>query len=57
MAKEKQRADEELTEEKAATVLSTIYEKALDGIPKVSRSIDEFAGDYTNRYSTPERAA
>lgn len=57
MAKEKQTVDEELTEEKAATILSTVYEKALAGIPKVSRSIDELANDYTSRFSTPEKAA
>lgn len=57
MAKEKQAADEKLTEEKAATILSTIYEKALDGIPKVSRSIDELASDYSSRFNTPEKAA
>lgn len=49
--------DEGMTGEKAASILSAIYEKALNGIPKVSRSIDEFADDYIDRFDTPERAA
>lgn len=49
--------DEGMTGEKAASILSAIYEKALNGVPKVSRSIDEFADDYTDRFDTPERAA
>ena len=49
--------DKELTEEKAANVLAAIYDKALNGIPKVSRSIDEFANDYASKYSTPAQAA
>lgn len=57
MGKESPGNDEKMTEEGAATILATIYEKALDGVPKVSRSIDEFAGDYTSRFDVPERAA
>ena len=36
MGKENPDKDEKMTEEKAATVLAAIYEKALDGVPKVS---------------------
>lgn len=57
MGKESQDKDEKMTEEKAATILAAIYEKALDGVPKVSRSIDEFADDYVGRFDVPERAA
>ncbi|MFR0558192.1 EcsC family protein [Pseudoscardovia radai] len=46
-----------MTEEKAASILAAIYEKALDGVPKVSRSVDDFANDYTSRYGEPKRAA
>ena len=48
MAEEKAEKDfgGEMTGEKAATILAAIYEKALDGVPKVSRSIDDFADDY-----------
>lgn len=49
--------DGQMTEEKAASILAAIYEKALDGVPKVSRSVDEFADDYTSRFEVPERAA
>lgn len=49
--------DEKITEEKAANILAAIYEKALDGVPKVSRSVDDFANDYTSRYGEPKRAA
>ena len=49
--------DEKMTEEKAANILAAIYEKALDGVPKVSRSVDDFANDYTGRYHEPKRAA
>lgn len=59
MAEEKAEKDfgGEMTGEKAATILAAIYEKALDGVPKVSRSIDDFADDYTQRYPKPARAA
>lgn len=49
--------DEGMTGEKAANILTAIYEKALDGIPKVSRSIEEFANDYLSKYDVPDRAA
>ncbi len=51
------RAKTKMTEEKAASILAAIYEKALDGVPKVSRSVDDFANDYTSRYGEPKRAA
>lgn len=57
MEKEAPGKDEQMTEEKAANILASIYEKALDGVPKVSRSIDEFADDYIGRFEVPERAA
>lgn len=46
-----------MTGEKAANILAAIYEKALDGIPKVSRSIEDFANDYLSKYDAPDRAA
>lgn len=54
---EKSIAKENLTEEKAGQVLDIIYDKALAGIPKVSRSVDELADDYLARHDTPENAA
>lgn len=48
---------EEMTEEKAGKILDTVYAKAIEGVPKVSRSVDELADDYLSRHSTPEKAA
>lgn len=56
MGRQNQGEDEKMTEEKAASILAAIYEKALDGVPKVSRSIDEFADDCMDRFDVPERA-
>lgn len=49
--------EEKLTEAKAGKILNTVYEKALDGVPKVSRSVDELADDYLNKHTSPDRAA
>lgn len=57
MERESPGKNEEMTGEKAAAILSAIYEKALDGVPKVSRSVDELSHDYTSRFDVPERAA
>lgn len=57
MAEKEAGFDEGMTGEKAANILAAIYEKALNGIPKVSRSIEEFANDYLSKYDAPERAA
>lgn len=48
---------EPLTEESAGRILDAIYEKALDGIPKVSRSVEEFVDDYLDRHVSPDKAA
>lgn len=48
---------EKLTEGKAGQILDSVYKKALDGIPKVSRSVDELADDYLNKHTSPEKAA
>ena len=47
----------ELDESTAGRILETVYSKAIDGIPKVSRSVDELANDYLQKNSTPEKAA
>lgn len=57
MAEKEAGFDEGMTGERAANILAAIYEKALDGIPKVSRSIEEFANDYLSKYDAPDRAA
>ena len=50
-------AAEEMTEEKAGKILDLVYEKALSGVPKVSRSVDELVDDYLGKHDTPEKAA
>lgn len=37
-------------------LLDTIYQNLIDGIPKVSKSIEELAYDYVKRYKDPEIA-
>ena len=46
-----------LTEVDAGEILSDIYGKALDGIPKVSRSVEEMVNDYACKADTPKDAA
>lgn len=46
-----------ITEDMAGKVLDSAYKQALDGIPKVSRSVDELVNDYLSKHDTPERAA
>ncbi len=36
-----------IDEESAGKLLDTIYRSALNGVPKVSRSVDEMVADYT----------
>ena len=38
-------------------ILDMIYDKALNGVPKVSCSVDELADDYLSKYPTRESAA
>ena len=38
-------------------ILDVCYDKALQGIPKVSKSVDELAEDYSSKYPTAEKAA
>lgn len=53
----KQTAAAPLTEDAAGRILDAVYAKVLDGVPKVSRSVDEMAGDYLARAKTPKAAA
>lgn len=46
-----------IDERQLATVLDDLYVKALDGIPTVSKSVNEFADDYLQQYETIEKAA
>ena len=38
-------------------ILDVCCDKALQGIPKVSKSVDELAEDYSSKYPTAEKAA
>lgn len=54
---ETQEQEEPLSEAKAGKILDAIYEKALNGVPMVSHSVDEIANDYLSRHDTPAAAA
>ena len=53
---EAQEQEEPLSEAKAGKILDAVYEKTLNGIPMVSRSVDEIADDYLSHHDTPEAA-
>lgn len=46
-----------IDEESAGKVLDTIYKSALNGVPKVSRSVDEMVTDYMGKAKSPDEAA
>lgn len=46
-----------LDEKQMLTILDDLYDKALEGIPMVSQSVDEMATDYLSRYDSIEKAA
>lgn len=48
---------QKLDEKKMLTVLDELYSKALDGIPKVSKPIEELSKDYMQKNSSLESAA
>lgn len=54
---EAQEQEEPLSEAKAGKILDAVYEKTLNGIPMMSRSVDEIADDYLSHHDTPEAAA
>lgn len=41
-----------LTQETAAQALDAVYRAVIQGIPKVSKPVDEFAEDYIDRHRT-----
>ncbi len=47
---------ERLDENKMVQILDTCYQKALDGIPMVSESVNELGDYYLNTYATTEKA-
>lgn len=46
-----------IDEESAGKVLDTIYRSALNGVSKVSRSVDEMVADYMGKVKSPDEAA
>lgn len=47
----------EVTESQAAQIMSALYERALDGIPKVSSSIEDLVASYLKEGVSPRQAA
>ena len=45
-----------ITQEEVMKILDSCYEKCLNGIPKVSPSVEEMANDYLKKYKTKEEA-
>ena len=48
---------DEVNPKDASRVLDIVYKKALDGIPRVSPSVDELVDDYVRKNPTPRKAA
>ena len=48
---------DEVNPKDASRALDIIYKKALDGIPKVSPSVDELVDDYVKKNPSPRKAA
>ena len=46
-----------LTQESIMKILDTCYQKAVDGIPHVSPSVEDLANDYLKKHPNKERAA
>lgn len=46
-----------VNEEQMVTILDDLYGKALNGVPKVSRPVEQLARDYLHKYATVEEAA
>ena len=47
----------EISPEQIQELLGVCYDKALNGVPGISRSLEDYVSDYTSRYKTPEKAA
>jgi len=45
-----------ISQEDIMKILDSCYDKCLDGIPKVSKKVDELANDYLSKYDTKEKA-
>ena len=49
--------ENKINEDQMVDILNAVYSKALDGIPKVSRSIESLASDYIERKKKKKKAA
>lgn len=49
--------DQVVTEERAGQALDTVYGAVLQGVPMVSKPVEEFAEDYLSRHESPRDAA
>ena len=47
----------EMNQNQIMELLDTLYEKSINGIPKVSKPIDILASDYLSKYDSKEKAA
>lgn len=56
MFSEKEKMDD-VDSTKMLEIMDDLYSKAINGIPKVSRSVEETVSDYMSRYDNPKDAA
>lgn len=56
-AEGKEEDKDEAKAEKASRALDAIYSAVLQGVPKVSKPLEEFAADYLDRHESPRKAA
>lgn len=50
-------ASTKMNQEQLMEILELCYGKAVDGIPRVDKSVEELASDYSSRYPTARKAA
>jgi hypothetical protein len=53
----KNKINQTITPEQMQQVLSSCYDNALTGIPKVSKSVEDLAAEYLEKTNSPEQAA
>lgn len=56
-AEGKEEEKDEANAERASQALDAIYSAVLQGVPKVSKPLEEFAADYLDRHESPRKAA
>ncbi|WP_265458597.1 EcsC family protein [Enterococcus sp. HY326] len=48
--------EEQNKSDKGVQILNTLYEKCLNGVPKVSKPVEELANDYIKKYGKTDKA-